>query len=82
MPVILPSTVSDVIRVYPKVKASMIYTSTNAPPPYFAARYGNLQILPRPTAEPAVARTYPSEPENLLLLSFVFVILFYLINFR
>ena len=34
------------------------------PPPYFAARYGNLQRLPKPTAEPAAAKTKPSLPEK------------------
>ena len=38
------------------------------PPPYFAARYGNLQIFPSPTDAPAADRTYPSLPEKLLLL--------------
>ena len=40
----------------------------NNPPPSFAARYGNLQMLPRPTALPAAANTNPIEPENELLL--------------
>src|SRR5690606_9990766 len=33
------------------------YTSTNAPPPFSPARYGNFQTLPRPTAAPVAART-------------------------
>ena len=37
------------------------------PPPYFVARYGNLQIFPSPTDAPAADRTYPSLPEKLLL---------------
>ena len=32
----------------------------NIPPPYLAAKYGNRQILPSPTAEPAAARTNPN----------------------
>ena len=32
-----------------------------------AARYGNLQMFPRPTADPAVARTNPKRLENPLL---------------
>ena len=48
---------------YPYVKSK--YTRRKIPPPYFAARYGNLQIFPRPTADPATASTYPIFPEKL-----------------
>lgn len=32
------------------------YTTTNAPPPFEPARYGNFQTLPSPTADPVTAR--------------------------
>ena len=54
--VIRPIDVSDMINTYPKDTVKRIYTSRKIPPPYFAARYGKRQILPRPTAEPATAR--------------------------
>ena len=37
------------------------------PPPYRAARYGNLQILPSPTEAPAADRMKPILFENVLL---------------
>ena len=55
--VIRPRADSATIIVYPNVNASMIYTSRKIPPPYFAARYGNLQIFPSPTDAPAADRT-------------------------
>ena len=58
--VILPIVVSDIIMAYPNVSVSIRYVNKNIPPPYFAAKYGNLQILPSPTAEPATANMYPS----------------------
>ena len=36
------------------------------PPPYFAARYGNLQIFPSPTDAPAADSTKPIFPEKVL----------------
>jgi hypothetical protein len=41
--------------------------SRKIPPPYLARRYGNLQILPKPTDAPAADRTKPNFPEKLLL---------------
>ena len=40
-------------------KVTSKYTNKNAPPPLFAACVGNAQILPKPMAEPAAARTKP-----------------------
>ena len=36
------------------------YGRMNAPPPFDAAVYGNLHILPRPTAEPIAANIKPN----------------------
>lgn len=44
--------------------ARMIYKAKNNPPPSFAAKYGNLHILPNPTALPAAASTNPIDPEK------------------
>ena len=41
--------------------------------PYLAAKYGNRQILPSPTAEPAAAITKPTLLENSLRLSTKFL---------
>ena len=65
--VILPMAVSAMIIVYPNVRARTMYTSRKMPPPYFAAKYGNRQMFPRPTDAPADERTKPSFPEKLLL---------------
>jgi hypothetical protein len=48
--------------------------STNKPPPYLAARYGNLHIFPSPTADPAAAKINPILLENSLL-SFIICLL-------
>ena len=37
-PVFLPIAISVIIKVKPKVTASIKYTSRKMPPPYFAAR--------------------------------------------
>ena len=51
------------------------------PPPYFAARYGNLQIFPSPTDAPAADSTKPIFPEKVLLLFYcVFISLLPLIR--
>ena len=55
--VMRPSAVSDTMSAYPNVTTSTRYTSRKIPPPYLAARYGKRQMFPRPTAEPATART-------------------------
>ena len=62
-----------------KYIAKRIYTKRKIPPPYFAARYGNLHILPKPTALPAAANTNPIEP--LKLAFFFFSIITSLIDF-
>ena len=62
--VLRPKATSAVSNVKPNVNNNNIYTSTNNPPPFCAARYGNLQMLPRPTAEPAAAITNPNFPVN------------------
>ena len=61
-----------VIDSDPKVIAKIRYTNKNIPPPYFAARYGNLHIFPSPTAEPAAARTNPILLVKLLR-SFIYI---------
>ena len=76
--VIRPIDVSATIIVYPNVRARMIYTNKNIPPPYLAAKYGNLHIFPRPTEAPAADNTNPSFPEKELLLLLCFFIIFYL----
>ena len=63
-PVIRPIEVSATIILYPKVNANIIYISKKIPPPYFAAKYGNRQMLPRPTEAPAADKTNPSLPEK------------------
>jgi hypothetical protein len=45
----------------------------NTPPPYFAARYGNRQRFPSPTAEAEAANTNANEPDQLARFSFVIV---------
>ena len=67
MRVLLPMATSVIISVNPKVTARRTYVIRKAPPPYFAARYGNLHIFPSPTAEPAAARTKPIRLVKLLL---------------
>ena len=66
-PVFLPIAISAIINEKPNVTARIRYTRRNVPPPYFAARYGNLQRLPSPTADPAAASTNPILLEKLLL---------------
>ena len=66
--VLLPIAISATMSANPNVTASIIYSSKNIPPPYLAAQYGNLQRLPRPTAEPAAASTKPILLVKLLLL--------------
>ena len=68
--VFLPIAISVVIRVKPNVSASIMYTRINIPPPYCAARYGNLHRLPSPTALPAAASTNPISPVKLPLFFF------------
>ena len=46
----------------------------NTPPPYFAARYGNLHRFPNPTAEAEAANTHANEPDQLARFSFVIVL--------
>ena len=75
--VIRPKAVSETRRVYPNVTTNTRYTNRKIPPPYFAARYGNLHILPSPTADPAIARTYPIRPEKDPLVCGVFAVLFF-----
>lgn len=41
------------------------------PPPYLAAKYGNLHMFPNPTADPAVASTKPILLEKPPLSSFI-----------
>ena len=62
--VFLPMATSAVSRVKPNVSANIRYITRYSPPPSFAARYGNLQIFPSPTALPAAASTNPIDPEN------------------
>ena len=66
-PVFLPIAISVTMSAKPKVTARIIYTRRKMPPPYFAARYGKRQRLPKPTAEPAAASTKPMRPVKLLL---------------
>ena len=66
--------ISVVKSVKPNVNANKIYITRKIPPPSFAARYGNLQIFPSPTALPAAASTKPKEPENEFLFSFIFIL--------
>lgn len=68
--VFLPIAISVVISVKPNVSARIIYTRINIPPPYWAARYGNLHKFPKPTALPAAASTNPMPPEKLPLFLF------------
>ena len=70
-PVFRPIAISAIIKEKPKVTAKIRYTSKNVPPPYLAARYGNLQIFPRPTAEPAAASTNPILFEKFPLFSII-----------
>ena len=58
--------------VKPNVTTRTKYTNKKIPPPYCAARYGNLHRLPNPTALPAAARTKPILPLKLpLFVSFI-----------
>jgi hypothetical protein len=43
----------------PMVNTMRRYIRTKAPPPFIPVTYGNLQMLPRPTAEPAAAMMKP-----------------------
>ena len=58
---------SVVRRANPNVTARTRYITRKRPPPSFAARYGNLQMFPSPTALPAAARTNPKDVENVFL---------------
>ena len=68
-PVFLPIAISQTIKAKPKVMEKITYTNKKIPPPYLAERYGNLHILPRPTALDADAKIKPTLPEKLLLFS-------------
>jgi hypothetical protein len=48
-------------------KQSRMYTMMNAAPPFSPTREGNLQRLPRPTAEPAIATSAPNRLPKLSL---------------
>ena len=69
--VFLPIPISITSNEKPKVSASIKYTKIKIPPPYCAAKYGNLHKFPRPTALPAAASTNPRPPLKLLLSSFI-----------
>ena len=73
-----PIAISVVISANPNVNASMIYTKIKIPPPYCAAKYGNLHRFPRPIAELAAANTNPSPPENVPLFFSIFLFAFLL----
>ena len=53
------------------------YKKIKFDPPSSITKYGNLQILPKPIAEPAAARIKPNFDENKLLL---IICLFKIIN--
>jgi hypothetical protein len=46
----------------------------NPPPPFIPVIYGNLHILPKPTAEPNVAKKTASPDENVSLFLFSIII--------
>ena len=55
-----PIVNSATIMGNPKIKIHPKYTIINAAPPWFPASYGKRQIFPKPTAEPAAAKTAPN----------------------
>src|SRR5512133_2258913 len=55
-----PSEISAIITGRPTSKVASKYTSKKPAPPLAPVRYGNFQILPRPTAEPRVAASTPN----------------------
>jgi len=53
---IRPNVTSATIIGRAIITIQRIYTMTNAPPPFSPAIYGNFQIFPKPTADPAAAK--------------------------
>ena len=51
------SSAKNATKAIAKVRSK--YKIINAEPPLFPTIVGNFQALPRPTAEPAIARTKP-----------------------
>jgi hypothetical protein len=55
----LPSVISAIITGSATSSVAIRYTSRKLAPPLAPVRYGNFQMLPRPTAEPSVAERTP-----------------------
>ena len=54
----------------PTSKTLIKYVNTKAPPPFCPVRYGNFHMLPKPTADPKVAKktAKPDEKDSLLFI--------------
>ena len=62
-----PTMNSAIIPGIPKRNTQMMYMTMKAAPPFCPAMNGNLQMLPSPTALPAVARITPIFPKFALV---------------
>ena len=77
----LPIIISAIIIGKPTAKIQRRYIKTKAPPPSVPALYGKPQILPKPTADPAAARTnvhFPTQDTVSLIFEEVFPIILFI----